>query len=741
MEHDEIKQSLLKELQKAVPDFDAVGDLTSRLMSEDDQAMRFSVDAKHIHRLGFELVGKQETAVSELVKNSYDADASLVEISVSDYDEPGGTLTISDDGIGMTESDIRNKWMMLSTNDKEDNPVSPIYGRSRAGRKGIGRFATERLGSALILESRTKGDSLGIRVTFEWDENYTSGKFLSNIGNPITRFEKSKEEHGTTLTITHLREKWTDRHFERIWKSLLLLQSPFLGQKSYRKSGNGANYATDPGFQVVINGDKDVDKAAGISIESNFLQHRTALITGKVDGNGKAKFSVKSDVLNIDDEHEAEDSFLLTGQLEFETHYFIYLSELMSGIAVNTAKKMGHSHGGMRIYRDGFRVMPYGENHDDWLHLSRDSARRGVLVPINNPNVFGHVEIISSENVLFEETASREGFIENEAFEELRSFVRQGIEWGVTRIASARGRKRSASEKDFVSSVRKPSEVIDDLADGEELNEDALTQARILAKEYEDAVEKKLLENLEYEELLRILASLGISISVFSHEIIGALNQVKATIANLKKEIGNDVYEDNFMVIGNSTDRLGSIALYIMDLISYTSSREKKRIALSAVIENFTEQFKSYLNTRKIELTYEVNPDFLRTKPMHQSEIDSVLFNFLTNSVKAMDRANIANQCISIRAQEEGGYAVIEFQDTGKGVPENIKERIFDKFFTTSDHHRDEIAGPGIGLGLKIVADIAASNNGFVELAEPDGNFGCCFKFGVPVSSQQSKGT
>ncbi len=148
---EKLTRALQKELRKEPLNFERISDFHERLLALDSQATRFTVDAQHIHRLGFELVGKQETALSELIKNAYDADATYIHLDFKDYNKPGGTLIISDDGNGMTEPDIRANWMRLSTSEKEKNPVSPLYGRSRAGRKGIGRFAVERLGKQLLL--------------------------------------------------------------------------------------------------------------------------------------------------------------------------------------------------------------------------------------------------------------------------------------------------------------------------------------------------------------------------------------------------------------------------------------------------------------------------------------------------------------------------------------------------------------------------------------------------------------
>lgn len=127
------------------------------------EQVNFSIDAGLINRLGIELVGKAETAVSELIKNSYDADANEVLLNFIDTRFPGGTLVMEDDGNGMTRDQLINGFMRISSTEKVNNPISPRYHRGRAGRKGIGRFATQRLGRKLILITQTKGEDLALR--------------------------------------------------------------------------------------------------------------------------------------------------------------------------------------------------------------------------------------------------------------------------------------------------------------------------------------------------------------------------------------------------------------------------------------------------------------------------------------------------------------------------------------------------------------------------------------------------
>jgi len=773
----QLKSELQEELKKEHTDFDKVHDLSSQIIALDKDSVRFAVDAKHIHRLGYELVGKQETALSELIKNAYDADSTEVRIDFKDYEEPGGTLVISDDGHGMTEEVIRNAWMRLSTNDKEESPISPNYGRSRAGRKGIGRFAVERLGKRLVLETKVSGNSYGIRVKFNWDEDFYDGRDLTQISYKIERFSKLESESGTSLIIENLRDRWSHKFFERVWKSVLLLQPPFEIPKPLRgKNYKSENYQADPGFRVYINGRLGDEVLEELSLEKTFVKQRLAKIKGKLDSAGNGSFHLDSEKLDLKDECRAEKQYLLIGKLEFEASYFIYESSLITGISLSQAKDMGNKYGGIRIYRDGFRILPYGETaENDWLKLDFDTARRVLLMPSANHNYFGHIALSSKDNSGFEETSSREGLIENEAFEELQLFVRSCLEWAALRIAAARGRKQKASQKGFVPEPRKPSEstkeLIEELKEEieeatkeiiEELAEETSKKPRVgLAKKevsvhvekleriqaeqesFEQEVQQREEEHIQYEAMLRILASLGISISVFSHEVKGALTGVDNALLDFREiitgERGHDkealsLYLDKFNV---SLRRLYDISHYILTIISHASSREKKPLALESIITSFTKEFKAYLNTRGISFDVDVNPPFLRTAPMHRSEIDSVLFNFLTNAVKSMERANSKQRKIKISAKKQGKYTLLSFQDSGGGVPSEIADKIFDAFFTTSQYKGDEIAGPGSGLGLKIVSDIATANGGYVELAEPEYGYNCCFNFAVPIYEEQ----
>ncbi len=114
----ELKKKLSEELNKDTSDNNLILALSNEIAKLDDNQVRFSVDAGIINRLGKELVGKHETAVSELVKNAYDADATEVNLVFENAWNAGGILIIEDNGHGMTKEQLVNGFMRLSSSDK-----------------------------------------------------------------------------------------------------------------------------------------------------------------------------------------------------------------------------------------------------------------------------------------------------------------------------------------------------------------------------------------------------------------------------------------------------------------------------------------------------------------------------------------------------------------------------------------------------------------------------------------------
>ena len=160
----EIRSELQQILQNEPKNYSKILELSNQLTKFDEENVRFSIDAGIIDRLGKELVARHETAVSELVKNAYDADATKVTITFKESYDVGGVLEIEDNGLGMTKEQLINGFMRLSSSDKLHFPRSPRYDRKRAGKKGIGRFSSQRLGTKLTIITQTLESEKALRL-------------------------------------------------------------------------------------------------------------------------------------------------------------------------------------------------------------------------------------------------------------------------------------------------------------------------------------------------------------------------------------------------------------------------------------------------------------------------------------------------------------------------------------------------------------------------------------------------
>lgn len=216
MDETKIRAELAKTVANDPNNIDKILKLSHQLASLDENNVRFSVDSGVIDRLGKELVARHETAVSELVKNAYDADASKATLQFLNVDYSGGTLIIDDDGTGMTRDQLINGFMRISSTSKIHEPVSPIYKRSRAGKKGIGRFSAQRLGNKLTIITQTKIADSALKIVVNW-EKYIMDEDIYIISNKIEQIPKEKEQ-GTKLIIEDLREWWSESMIRRVYR-------------------------------------------------------------------------------------------------------------------------------------------------------------------------------------------------------------------------------------------------------------------------------------------------------------------------------------------------------------------------------------------------------------------------------------------------------------------------------------------------------------------------------------------
>lgn len=211
---------------------------------------RFSIDARAMLTWGRDSIKDHSTAVLELVKNSYDAGATVVVVTIVSGESSSAKcmIRIADDGAGMSNKEVSNKWLRIGYSDKRTD--KSVRGRRKAGEKGIGRISADRLGSVLELRTQCSADdAVGLGVN--WDLFEHSGVDLNTIelhsldnlnflvprqatyNEKRDKFEdppkprpNSRKVTGTELTIRNLRQRWTPSDVEDLRNELSVLTSP-----------------------------------------------------------------------------------------------------------------------------------------------------------------------------------------------------------------------------------------------------------------------------------------------------------------------------------------------------------------------------------------------------------------------------------------------------------------------------------------------------------------------------------
>ena len=753
---------LIQELSKEHPNVEDVLSLMDNFLSSDSESLRFSVDAGIVDRLGKELVTKQETALSELIKNCYDADATEVNVYFIDCSEgPGGEIVISDNGNGMGKEQLLKGFMRISSTDKIHNPTSYVFKRKRAGRKGIGRFSAQRLGARLVLVTQTKEADRAIRLTINWDD-FKSDKNISSIPTVIEDVKKIKE-HGTELRILGVRERWDESSIRRAYNSILSLLQPFpLSNQTKTDSNDLVAVRQDPGFHPKFFLGYGENEIQLIDNQTPYKDFALAEITGEVNGLGRGFCSVKSSKYSYEEKKEfseyAENEnypFRYLKDINFKAYYFIYEAKLLPSEVRVALQAKAREFGGIKLYHNGFRVSPYGEKGDDWLGLDESVGKRQVLPVHGNNNFFGFVEI-NDNNTIFQESSSREGLLEGPQFEELKDFIYRSIIFAILAVARLRGvKEKNKSKKKNPRTL--PERISSVITKFERLTPSGTKGTKEGSDEQqnsnnEEEFQKIIgeLKQIRFEtkdmiselHLTRVLAALGLTITQFVHEIKHYIPAIKIGIENLADQSGkSDSIKTNYKKeLLTIVDGFVSYTSFFDHAVSHNVLRELQPVNIRHAVETFRESIEEETKKSQIDVSVNYRNLDIRTIPMHISEWYSILMNLYTNSKKAIYRSRNKGK-ICIDCGLHSGKVFMEFSDTGDGIPIENRSKVFDAFFTTTGIQKGAIDSyseiVGTGLGLKIVSDIIASYGGKIEVIEPRPGFSTTIRLEVPGYAKQ----
>ena len=705
--------------------------------------LAFDVDAALLVELGERLVARRSVALAELIKNAYDADATEVLVSFDGVTGPQGSIVVIDDGSGMTLDAMKRGWMRIATDDAAVNERSRRFGRLRTGAKGVGRFACGRLASRLSLESvaRTPDGWERVSADFNWHD-FAHGRDLSDVTTRITR-EVLADEYpgGTTLRLSDLKDSWTEKDLAELSSELdNLMDLGDFGGYTRRDGGREA----DPGFDIQIMS-PEFQKYEG-AVGEPFLEAAWGLLRGRVNEQGEPQYELTIIDGDAQFHHEPEDRRMpdLAG-VTFAIRMMVYQGGRFrgSGYSLAEARDVGRRRGGVRIYLDRFRVFSYGSPGDDWLDLDQDRARRlsslddallaqqavGLERPMlmlpGNMQLFGAVSLSRDRNPRLAVGTSREQLVHNSTYDQLKRFVRNGIDWMT--VCYARDQQERSKPRIAVGERRSSTQALHSARQivGREPTIPAdVSRALVTAlDDVETALSQEVKKQVSELSMLRILASAGTTVTVFDHTVRAMASQLDGIADRLEGHLIHVTPErkEDFRQALDDLRTWSSMAVgqgALVGLLLSPEARTRPRsLAVHPLVEQLRRGFASYTGRFGISLDNHVGRA-VRTPPLYESEVYAVLLNLVTNSFKAVRAGSERRVCVDAAATSDG--FTLDISDTGIGLPLQSREAVFEPFFTTSQP--DPVLGVGAGLGLKIVRDLVRGWGGdasFVEPADP----------------------
>lgn len=386
----------------------------------------FKISSALKNLIGKELITDEFVAVFELVKNSFDADATKVELIFENQtNSEKGKIIIRDNGKGMSKNDLLDKWLWVAYSAKKDGSENEDYrnriksNRYFAGAKGVGRFSCDRLGRQLILTTtKNERNSQTEILSVNWEDfEQDPKKEFMNV-NVQHETVKRADINGTTLEIVGLRDAWDREKLLRLKKSLAKLINPNQGNDA----GNFrieviAESELDEDNNVTIDYDK-VNGPVSNTIFEN-LKIKTTSITVEISEFGEHITTTLQD--------RGDRIYTLLEKNPFSDtlkNIRFHLFQLNRSAKAAFTKAMGIEpikYGSVFMYKNGFRVYPFGEPGEDLLLIDRRKTQ-GYNRFLGNRDLIGRIEINGIQPELQETTSRDGGFVKTTTYNELLNF-------------------------------------------------------------------------------------------------------------------------------------------------------------------------------------------------------------------------------------------------------------------------------------------------------------------------------
>lgn len=678
-----------------------------------------------LQRIGDELISSETVAVIELVKNAYDADATRVLVRFQGPLEIGqGRIEVMDNGHGMSLETMQTTWMEPATLFRKRQQRSEQYGRRVLGEKGIGRFAASRLANHLEVVTRRAGEDREIRGLFDWSQFDDEHKYLDQVevrweeakpaeicpGGTIQalwREDQTPERddeltHGTLLRMEGLRAIWGKSQFETLHTGLSRLISPFFEQdRSTRQDA----------FQIYLELPARFASLSGMIKSPEALKNPHYAIKGSVDDTGHYVLSVtlpgqsgqerKTEQFIFPDRHTPQ-----CGPFSIELRVWDRdsLSNLAHerGATLADVRRDLDAAAGINIYRDGFRVFPYGEPRNDWLRLDLRRVQNPTM-RLSNNQIMGYVLISADNNPQLRDQSNREGLIEGTALDDLRELVKMVLAELEKRRYAIRRQSDTGQQTALAGGLFTGLDLtsIRDLVSKQYPDDARLLE---LVEESERALEGRVKAVQEVLARYRRLATLGQLIDTVLHDGRAPLAKI-GNEAQLGQRDIERARSGNGNLLSRLSQRFGAISRQVEVLtaifrkIEPFGGRKRGRPAQICLEQAIADAF-SVLETELAAVGVQVSlPDTSTQVTVDQAEIQEVIVNLLQNSLYWLHQVPPNRRKIAVCVRRHGADEVeILFSNSGPGVEAEYQNAIFDPYFSTKPD--------GVGLGLTIAGEI-----------------------------------
>lgn len=769
---------------------------------------KFTVDTHLFRELGELLVGRDSTALVELVKNAYDADATEVVVFGERLNDPErGRIIVTDNGTGMTSEVFNEGFLRVASRLKEErNQRSQRFGRRYTGAKGIGRLAAHKLARRLEVTSAPWTEKAGaketIRAVIDWDkvEAQTTLDDLEGSDAIVVGAEAtSRAKAGTTITLARLRRAWTPEERARFFAEVQSFDAPEFLKRGLpdalvRETLLFANPQVRERVKVA-EGDKfsvrlEGDFASGEDYWQIVAQTASWVVEIQASKDGHVHYAVAPTKRTASENKDAE---TFTASMPhpspnvgpfFDARILVRVGEFSR----NKDQRVWASRSsGIRVYLEGFRVLPYGEPKDDWLSIDADYTRRrrtldllqdwagdsalptvteedkdAPLVHLPNNNYVGAVFLTQTDASSLRALVNREGFIPEAGFDTLVRLVRTGVDL-CTRVRAAAGYAKREERKhrrgaDETPPGPRPDATSEKSPGGAEGLRGSIGQAadlahkaRALVSSGDVAGAKKVVEEVSAklaaiqtvtedvigeQALLRVVASVGTQMAAFVHEVnalLGAARTIENAVAEM---MGDDSLERaqrkrlkaTMAAVSDLRRGLERQASYLMDVVTPDARRRRSRQKLADRFDAATSLVAQQAERRGILIINDIERD-LRTPPMFAAEVTTVFANLLTNAVKAARSDGEIRASASV--DDEGGVRV-RLENTGVAVKLQEAERWFRPFESTTVEV-NPVLGQGMGLGLPITRSVLKEYGAEIKFVKPSSKYATAIEITFPV--------